>query len=419
MGKKIAFILAACIVTSAFIWTGSVFSKNIEEEIIGIPVRTITPGDEDIMSSAALKVLRHIAQARGDIHDKEIRQAMKAVKQARTLIGIIKEARPVTRVKDRIWVAKKHLSYEDTEDVMPDLIPIYASLDEIEDTVPVEKTRKHIERAKKNLKQGNREKANEELKLADEALIYAEIDLPLASTEKHVIDAQGYLAKNKPDMAEKELKAAEDGVYFISSAAEAPVTRAKKSLWNAAKDYAAGKYASTKKELKKAKTYLEQAVKSGDAKTRTAAKELLKEIETAEGRLDKSGHHIEAHIKSMWEWTKALSERSAEMITMGWQKMGAVTAVKKNLIDIKLHVAYAETYQLTAGEPDKARTEIDKALKYIAKSMSGTNDMIKAQLVEVEKELKEIKADTYKKDSAVKIIYEDIKAQLRDLIKKQ
>ncbi|GBE03304.1 MAG TPA: hypothetical protein ENH31_04770 [Nitrospirae bacterium] len=55
--------------------------------------------------------------------------SLTSLKQARELIGIIKEARPVTKVKDHIWVAKKHLSYEDTEEVMPDLIPIYSSLD--------------------------------------------------------------------------------------------------------------------------------------------------------------------------------------------------------------------------------------------------------------------------------------------------
>ncbi|GBE04430.1 hypothetical protein BMS3Abin10_00046 [bacterium BMS3Abin10] len=419
MEKKIALIFAAGILTATFIFTSTVFSKTIEEEITATPVRTVTPGDEDIISSAALKVLRHIVQARGDIHDKKIDRAIKAVKQARWLIGIIREARPITLVKDRIWVAKKHLSYEDTEEVMPDLIPIYASLDEIEDFVPVEKSRRHIDRAKKNLKQGNREKAKEELKLADEALIYTETDLPLASTEKHVIAAQGYLAQNKPDLAEKELRAAEHGVYFIASVVEAPVTQAKKSLWKAMKNYAAGELTATKNELKKAKTSLEKAVKSGDAKTRTAAKELLKEIETAEGRLDKGGEQIEAHIKNMWERTKALSERGVEMVSMGWQKTGSSSAVKTNIIDIKLHVAYAETYQLTAGEPDKARTEIGKALKYIPKSMPGADDATKTQLIEVEKELKEMKADTYKKDIAVKIVYEDIKAQLRDLIKNQ
>jgi len=33
-------------------------------------------------------------------------------------------------------VAKKHLDYEGTEEVKPDLIPIHAGLDEFEDIVP-------------------------------------------------------------------------------------------------------------------------------------------------------------------------------------------------------------------------------------------------------------------------------------------
>ena len=52
---------------------------------------------------------------------------------------------------NHIWVAGKHLDYESTEEVKPDLIPIYAALDEIEDIVPVKQARKRLDEAQDNL----------------------------------------------------------------------------------------------------------------------------------------------------------------------------------------------------------------------------------------------------------------------------
>ena len=416
MEKKLAVILAVCIVTSVYLCTGTVFSKTIEEEITATPVKTVTPGDEDIISSAALKVLRHIAQARGDIHDKKIAQAMKAVKQARALIGVIKEARPVTRVKDHIWVAKKHLSYEDTEEVMPDLIAIYTSLDEIEDFVPVKKSRRHIDKAKKNLKQGNREKAKKELKLADEALIYTEIDLPLASTEKHVIAAQGYLAQNRTDVAEKELRAAEHGVYFITSAVKAPVTQAKKSLWKATKDYAAGKYAAAKEDLDRAGDWLKRAEKSVDGKTRAEAEKMGKDIDTLTLRIARGGKETMATLQGLLSRSRALAEREAERVSIGWQNLSAGSKAKAHLIDAKLHLAYAESEQFIDGESADIKSDLDRAEKELHLALELVDESVMDKIAGIEKEIDVLKAKIHSKEAAAGSHYEKVKADLRQLI---
>ena len=192
--KKRIGILAVSLLVVCIVGICPALAKTIHEEVTVKPVKTISPAEESIISSAATKVLRHIAKARGAIHEKDLDQAGKDLKQAHKLINIIKTSLPTTKVNDHIWVAKKHLDYESTEEVKSDLVPIYAALDEIEDIVPVKQAKKRLDEAKDNLDKGNKKAAKESLEAVDEALIYTEMDLPLASTEKHIIAAQGTMA---------------------------------------------------------------------------------------------------------------------------------------------------------------------------------------------------------------------------------
>jgi hypothetical protein len=416
MKKHITIILVLGSVLSTLIISSlpiPVLAKDIKEEISVKPIKTLSPEEQAVLSSSASKVLRHIAQAREDIHKKDLNSAANELKQAHKLIDIIKASMPMVKVKDHIWVAKKHLSYENTEEVLPDLIPIYASLDEIEKTIPVDKARAHIDKAKKHLEKGNKEGAQEELKLADEALIYTEIDLPLKSTEKHINAAQDYLDKKDSEKADKALKAAEDGVRFISIYGYSPLARAKKSLWKATKNYAAGEMDAAKRELKKAKAYVQKALQSSEGKSKTEAEKLLKEIEALGIRVENKTEEAGSLFKGLWERAQALTEYSAEHFVI----FGETTAVS-DLIDAKLHTAYAESYYLTEGEKDKALEEIGKADSYLSKAMKLVNETVKLRLYNMEKELEQVKSDTAssKKDDAVKERFEDIKFELADII---
>ncbi|HDH10775.1 MAG TPA: YfdX family protein [Nitrospirae bacterium] len=414
MKRHTAISLAVCCLLLNLIIPGTV--RGIEEGVADVPRRIIT-SEEEAISSAAVKALRHIAEARAGIHEKNVKHAMEELRQSLTLLGIIKSSLPTEKVKDYIQVAKKHLSYEKTKEVIPDLIPIYASIDEIKDIVSVDKAGKHLSKARENLEKGNREGAKKELQLAGESLVYSEIDLPLTYTEKHVIAARKFLAKNELEKADRALKSAEDSVRFLSVDIYSPVTQAKKSLWLATKDYTAGKLAAAKRELGQARRSLEKAVKTGNDKTRAEVNELLKDMKTAEAGVEKSKERIGSDIRSLWERTKALSDHNAERVTADWQSLLVVSPVTANIIDARLHVAYAETYQITDGKPVKARSEIDKALTFIEKALPDTDNMTEAQLITIKTYLKEMKTDVDRRDMAAKVLYENIKSELRDLIK--
>jgi len=289
------------------LFTGNVHAEAIQEKITVTPGRTITPREESTISSAALKVLRHIAQARGDIHSKNLSGAQAELKQAQKLIEVIKATLPTEKIKDRIWVAKKHLTYEDTDTVMQDLIPIYASVDDIEEFAPMNNVKEHVDKAKKHLQNGNKKGANEELKLADDAVVFTEIDLPLGYTEKKISSAQKFLAKKEAKKADISLKSAEDGVQYLSIMDTSPVYQARKSFWRATKNYLAGKTDAARADIKDAKAYLAKVDRTVDAKTNTEIDNLLKDTETIEAKLDKFDHETGQKMKKLYERFKTLT----------------------------------------------------------------------------------------------------------------
>jgi hypothetical protein len=315
-----AVTLLACALIMGTLFSSAERAEGIEEKITVTPGRAITPSEESTISSAALKVLRHIAQARADIHVKDLPKAQVELKQAQTLLEIIKTTVPTDKIRDRIWVAKKHLSYEDTETVMQDLIPIYATLDDIEEFASMDKAKEHIDKAKKHLKSGDKKGAEEELKLADEAVIFTEIDLPLKETERHITDAQMFLTKKESKKADAALKSAEEGVQFLSMVDSLPVLQARKSFWQATQNYTAGRLEAARTDIKEAKAYLVKAGKTADARTKTEAEKLMKDIEAIESKMDKVDHETGQELKKLYERFNALTLRTVNMFQAGGKK---------------------------------------------------------------------------------------------------
>jgi len=66
------------------------------------------------------------------------------------------------------------VEYENTEEVLPDLIPIYTSLDELVDIIPTDMAKKHLDQVKSHLKSGVKEKARVSLDATATALQYTE-----------------------------------------------------------------------------------------------------------------------------------------------------------------------------------------------------------------------------------------------------
>ena len=189
--------------------------EKLGEDISVETTHMLTPEEKGLISRAAAKTLRHVAAARGDLHDHHIDKARQELDDARMMIQVIRDESPSVTVKDRIWVARKHLEYEDSGKVLPDLVPIYSELEQIKDFLPTDAAREHLDKAKEHMKNGNSELASSELESASNAIVYGEIDLPVNTTLEHIQDAQSALAQKDTKKADEDLRQIEDVISVV------------------------------------------------------------------------------------------------------------------------------------------------------------------------------------------------------------
>jgi hypothetical protein len=362
----VAIVLAG--VTPALLST-PLYAGIIHEKVSVSPERTLSPSDEAVISSAGVKVLRHIAQARAEIHNKHADAAKTELGKADKLLDIIHQALPTTSIKDRIWIAKKHLEYEDTQQVLPDLIPIYSSLDDLMDIMPVEAARTHLDQAKAGLKAGDKAKARKALEEIDAALQYTEVDLPLGTTRHLVSQARDELGKNKLDDADKSLKSAEDAVVFISVGVQQPLFSAKAALYQGVVDLDAGKSDQAKTDMQNAIAFLEAAKQSPNEATRDAATQLLKEARPVLNDLEHGSGKANSGFHRVLERAQAYADRSVEYLSTGWQRYRAEGhPFKSDLIEARLHLANARIDLFTGHEPGNAAKELERADRFLDKA---------------------------------------------------
>jgi YfdX protein len=303
---------------STFLFLGTGFSRfvladeTVDEEVSVSSGKPLSFPQQERIANLAVKALKHIAKARGFIYESNVADARRELAKSQKLMELIRASLPTTRIKDHIWVAKKHLSYEDSEEVIPDLVPIYASLDEIQSFVSVDKTREHLDEAKKALEKDDKKKGAASLELAGESLVYVEIDLPLRYTERKVAKALHLLAEGKGKEADQALKAAEEGVQVISISSYGPMVLAQESLWQATKDYAKGRYGAAKRSLADAKVFLKMAARQADEKTKKALAKLNRKIDDLEKKMAESGSDFSKEIKGLWNKTKDVYHETVE-----------------------------------------------------------------------------------------------------------
>ena len=359
--KPLALAVALCALGPAALVT-PVSAANIQEQVTVTPGQAITRDEQAAISSAGVKVLRHIAQARGDIHHKDAEAARTELDQTGKLLDIIQAALPTTEVKDRIWVARKHLEYENTREVLPDLVPIYASLDELIDIMPTDRAKAHLDQARAHLKSGDREKAREDLDATAGALQYIEVDLPLDSTRSLVDQARAELNKENWDQADKALKSAEDSTVYLSVALDQPLFTAQRLIWQTVVDFDAARRDLARSDLQDAIGYLELAGQSEDQTTRDAAQQLLAQARQLQQDM-KGETDLGGRVRQLWEHTRALADRSLEYLAADWAQYRTGTPLKSDLIEARLHLANARIDLFTGHEAGEARDELNAAAR--------------------------------------------------------
>ena len=382
-----------------------------------VPYLSITPMVESAISRTATIVLRHIAQARSDIHRKAWTGARRNLTEAARLMDTIRDDLSTAPAKNLIRIARTHLEYEQEQRVLLDLPPIYSSLEAVSVYLPTDRAKMHLDRAKEFLERNNKRGAERELALADKSLIVIEVEQPLLKSQRYVKKAEDLLAAGKGHEAEQALRVAESRVMALYAAAKLPVFQAKQNAWLAFRNYSTARHEVASTYLKQARINLEKSAASGNTKGAIEAGKISLEIADLEKKLAGEGQIAESALKSAWERSEALAERSAAYLSAGLSEAEPALGGESNLIEARLHVAYAETYQITTNEPVKAIKELDTAYAYLQKAAKNrvADESDRKKIHGIDTIIQALKSSPEKGDASVAESYDKIKEVLSDL----
>lgn len=199
------------------------------ETLTETPLKLDTRAQAAMISTMAVHGLRYVADARSAIHEKQYKMAQDNLMQAQSLFQMARNNLSTARIRDEIQIAKKHLDYEETAMVEPDLIPIYSSVALVTDEPTRSRWTAALDRLKSFLHLGKKAAAKAQLNQLEQGVILTEVSLPLKQTEDKVATAQKQLATKNYKAADATLADAEGNLRVaVTALVGAPETPAPK-----------------------------------------------------------------------------------------------------------------------------------------------------------------------------------------------
>lgn len=366
--RPVPLALALSVVLAGQALAATPPARIVEQQSV-TPLRAISAADEAALSRTALKTLNRIHDARTALGNRNLPAARTALRQAESLLDIIQATLPTAQVRDQIRVAQSKLKYDDTQVIEPDLVPIYSSLDAIEDFAAVPQARAHLDQARAKLKTGDKPGAARELDAVDAALLYQEADLPLAATRGFVRAAESELARGNATLADAHLKAAEDNVVTYTAFVDEPILAARASLARAQRQVVAGRLDAAKTDLGRAVDQLDRATQRADSRVKQDMANLAQDARTLVGKLDTAAHSdtrgADRDLSLLWHRTRALADRAMDYTAAGWKRLRTHEPIKESLIEARLHARYAEIDAGLGNNPARAATDLAETRRYL------------------------------------------------------
>jgi len=196
---------------------------------------------------------------------------------------------------------------------------------------------------------------------------------------------------------------------------ESSLQRAERNLRQASRNYSTGRLPQAKAYLDKGAEYLAMAAHSGLVNAHQEIAKLSDELGRLKRQFDQGDK--EKELKSLWERGKALGERSGDYLSARLEQGSGKMVGEDNLIEARLHVAYAQSYQLTAEEPAEAGKELERAAAYLEKARQErqADPALRRKLEELLKQITYLKQYVQKSDADTRERYEKLKVELKEL----
>jgi hypothetical protein len=374
----------------------------------------LTPDQQFIMAFNSAKALPYLAAARKDILKNNIPGAQSEVGQVLTLIDEMKSRFPAIRLEELVAAARIRLSYEEPKQALAYLELITPALANIKE--PAKEATEALERAKAFLKNSDKEAADRELATLVAVLNYKTASRPVELTEKYLLAAEAQLDKSQPENADRSIEAAEDSLRFMAVKVGTPMSQANQSLWHATRDYAAGGWSAAKADLDRAEALLEQAMQSASRESRSEIQNLDRDVHALIEKAAQGEQDLGESINGLWRRSESLAERTLDYQIAAWEKLQSRGKGSEDLIEAKLHVAYAEIGEFINEDKQNAATELAKAISYLREAGPQMDKKAEPELKEIGNEMTAAKAAIGKNEPGQRERYAAIKDSLSRLI---
>ena len=136
----------------------------------------------------------------------------------------------------------------------------------------------------------------------------------------------------------------------------------------------------------------------------------------AKANWDRTSTFVQQTANSVAAESESLAEHALDYQTAAWEKFQSTGTASDDLIEAKLHAAYAEIDEFTTGDKQKSETELEKAQGYLRNALLQVSGQAKPELEKVETELAVAKTQIGKDGRRQRERYAAIKESLSRLI---
>ncbi len=161
------------------------------------------PAMAKIAVDSGRALMEHLDTARALLANGKVSQARSALLASREFADAIQRTMPYLRVVADMQDASKQVVQEDISTWAADLLPIYASLDELQVYAPEVARQTHglVRQAQKHAAAGDRKRATKELRQAADDITRHTVYLPVDYVDEQVRGALYAINEKKPDLS--------------------------------------------------------------------------------------------------------------------------------------------------------------------------------------------------------------------------
>jgi hypothetical protein len=196
--------------------------------------------------------------------------------------------------------------------------------------------------------------------------------------------------------------------------------RAEQHLHQALANYSAGQLSAAWDDLDRAWAGLDQVPPTDDATVEAQVERLSVKASALQVKLLKvSDLPLQPPLTMAWRQSEAFADRIAAALCAGLAQEETTLSLTGDLIEIRKHVSYAESYQMVAQEPDRTLRELSQAKRYIflARQNVLADDAMRSTLDSMSKELTALQARPMQSSPVVEARYRIIRLQVEDLLR--